>query len=195
MKTTRIACSSLLGVTMLWAAPALAQDAPAASSTVVVQPAEPAPAPVAAAPSTVVVNNTPSGRAEGSPRLYPGLIWGGVALWATAYSASAITAAVANDACTASTSLCITGRQIMYVPVIGPFAAIPNANGPGSSTTKTLLALDGAFQVGGLAMMVTGIVLSASSPRTTHTAAVERKLVVAPYATPSSAGLGAIGHF
>jgi hypothetical protein len=197
MKTSMLCCSSLLGIAVTWAAPVLAQDAPAAPTTVVVQPSEPAPAPAPApGPSTSsTVVNAPSGRAEGSPRLYPGLIWGGVTVWAVAYSAAAITGGVANDACTASSSLCVTGREILYVPIVGPFAALSGVNGTGSSTMKTMLALDGAFQLGGVAMTLTGIILSASSSSRAAHAAVERKLIVAPYATGSSAGLGALGHF
>jgi hypothetical protein len=199
MNTSLLFRSALVGVTILWAAPVLAQDAPAETtppaetpSTVVVQPA-PRPAP---APATVVVNNPPSRSSEGSPRAYPGLAWGGVALWATAYAPAVIGAAVANDACTADSSLCVRGRGVLYIPVAGPFIAIAGVNnGTGSSTLKTMLALDGAFQAGGVAMALTGVILSATSAGTTPRPAAQRSVLISPVATPTSAGIGAMGRF
>lgn len=202
MKTSLVLCSAVIGVTTLWAAPAIAQDAPvvveAPAPTPPVVVVQPAPAP---ASSTLVVNG-PSGRStEGSPRLYPGLIWGGVALWAVAYTPAVIGAAVGNDACEANTRFCLSGRQILYVPIAGPFIAIAGVNGGvGSSTLKTLLALDGAFQAGGVAMMLTGIILSAQS-RPSHAVATstrrtsEHKVLFSPFATATSAGVGAVGRF
>ena len=199
MKTSLLFCSALMGLTTLWAAPALAQEAPASTtttSTTVVQPA-PAPAP---ASTTVVMNQPSSGGVVETTTTqgHPGLIWGGVALWGVAYSASAITVAVANDACTITNALCVNGRGVLFVPVVGPFIAMAGVNnGTGSSTMKTMLAIDGAFQLGGVAMVVTGLVMSASERHTVRAAALrkEPKLMVTPYATATSAGLGAVGHF
>src|SRR4029079_7994261 len=128
--------------------PALAQDPPAEVPAVVTTPqpvvVTPAPPP-AAAPTTVVVTHPERG--DAGPRAYPGLIWGGIALWGVAYSATAIGAAVANDACSTSTDLCIKGRGVLYIPVAGPFIGIAGVEGTRSSTLKTMLAIDGAFQL------------------------------------------------
>jgi hypothetical protein len=208
MKTSLLLSSAFLGVTMLSAAPVLAQDAPTGSSTgsstTVVQ--SPAPAPAAApvvvqqpaaaapAPSTVVVNSSAQG-GDTSPRAYPGLIWGGVALWGVSYGAAAIGAAVADDACNASSSLCVSGRGVLYIPVVGPFIAMSGVNGVGSATGKTMLALDGAFQLGGVAMAITGIALSASAADHAPRATAKRGFMITPMASPTSAGLGAVGRF
>jgi len=202
MKTSVLFRSALVGVTMLSAAPALAQDAPAASTPppVVVDTPPPVvvekqPAPVvvqpASTPATVVVAD----RSEGSPRLYPGLTWGGVALWGVSYSAAVIGAAAANDACSASSNLCVRGREVLYIPFVGPFIALEGVSGTRSSTLKTLLAVDGAFQVGGLAMTLTGLVLSANAAATAPRTVAQRKVMVTPFATGDSAGIGAMGRF
>lgn len=209
MNKSMLFSSALMGLATLWSVPALAQSAPAdpstpttttstSTSTMTTQPA-PASAPMAA-PSPVVLSE-PMGRytTETTTTHYghPGLVWGGVAIWGVAYSASAITGAVANDVCNSSSRLCVTGREVMFIPIAGPFIALANVNnGTGSSTMKTMLAIDGAFQIGGVAMAVTGLVLSARERHTQVTAMrKEPRLMVTPYATATSAGLGAVGHF
>jgi len=186
MKKSLFVGSTLVGLMMVSSSPALAEEA----DTTVVQPT---PVVVQQQPAAPVVVNA-SNRDEGAPRAYPGVRWGGVALWGVAYSAAAITAAVADDVCDASSRMCISGRGVLWVPVVGPFIAIEGVKGTGSTTLKTLLAIDGAFQVGGVAMAVTGFVLSASSAAQ-HRQAKEPKLLVAPYVSQTSAGLGAVGHF
>jgi hypothetical protein len=188
MKTSLLLGSMLVGATALWAMPALAEDAP---TQVVVQPTQPAPAP-APAPTTVVVAK--SDTADTRPRAYPGLIWGGVAVWGVSYGIAATSAAVASDVCSASDGLCVKGREVLYIPVVGPFAAMAGVEGRGTATLRAMLAINGAFQLGGVAMAVSGIVLSASNrpaPRTV----VARKVAIAPFATPTSAGIGTVGRF
>ncbi len=159
---------------------------------------QPAPA-LAAAPTTVIVNNT-SGRDERRPALYPGLIWGGVAVWGVSYVPAVVTAAVANDVCDAN-RFCLKGREVLYVPFVGPFIAVAGVSGQGTSTVRTLLVLDGAFQVGGLAMTLTGILLSGQSSSSHHAASratrpvKERTVMFSPFVTPTATGVGAIGRF
>jgi len=198
-KTPLLFCSGLCGAMALWAPAALAQSAPAGVTAQVT--VDPPPAvvvqPPAPAPETVVVEAAP--RRDARPRYYPGLIWGGVTVWGVSYATAAIGAAVANDACDVDQRLCIRGRGILLVPVAGPFVAMTAVNGNGSSTVKTLLAIDGAFQAGGVAMVLTGIILSIHGASTSSVAATEplteHKFFVSPYVTASSAGLGAAGHF
>src|SRR4051812_17234660 len=68
MKTSLLFSSVLVGATTIWSAPAFAQG-----TTTTTTSTTPAAAPAA----PVIVNNTSASRAEGTPRLYPGLTWGG----------------------------------------------------------------------------------------------------------------------
>jgi hypothetical protein len=192
MKTTLLFQSALLGVATLWAAPALADDA----STFIIQSPTPAVGqPPPPPPPTPVILNASSGL-ENRGRYYPGLTWGGVTLFGVSYITASISAAVADDACDVNSSMCVRGRDVLYIPVAGPFMAMAGAEGTGSTSLKVLLAMNGAFQAGGVAMAVTGLVLSLTKPASLPMITVsERKLLVAPYATKESAGLGAMGHF
>lgn len=141
-----------------------------------------------------------AGPREGSKTLYPGLTWGGLTIFGLSYGAAAVGGALASDACDASSSLCVKGRGVMFVPVVGPFIAAAGVEGiKGTATVQTLLILDGVFQTGGLAMMITGIVLSSQSSRANALLSPqlgkEKKLALVPVTTPTFAGLGAIGRF
>ena len=158
MKKSLFVGTTLVGLMTLSALPALADEPDTTVITpgpVVVQ--QPAPQPAA----PVVVHT--SDRDEGARPTYPGLTWGGVAVWGMAYSAAAITAAAADDACDASSRMCIRGSGVLWAPVVGPFIALGGVEGKAGTTMKTLLAIDGAFQLGGVAMTITGLVLSASA--------------------------------
>lgn len=192
MKKSLFVGAALAGLLSLSAAPALADEP---ETTTVVQPApvvvqQPAQQQSGATP--VIVNNTSAD--TGRSRGYPGLVWGGVALWGVAYSAAAITAAAADDACDASSSMCIRRAGVLWAPVVGPFIALSGVEGKGSTTLKTLLAIDGAFQLGGVAMTVTGLMASASAG-SSRRAAQAPTVMVTPSIGLTSIGLGASGTF
>jgi hypothetical protein len=158
----------------------------------------PQPAPQAQQPA-VVVNPQPVNRDDATTRAYPGLIWGGATMFGVSYGAAAIGGAVANDVCNAGESwACVKNRNDLYIPVVGPFMAMNDVTGTGSSTAKALLALDGAFQIAGIAMSVTGIIMSAvptqtRSTNTTVPVAKKKQLMITPYATGTGTGIGAMG--
>jgi len=73
----------------------------------------------------------------------------------------------------------------MFIPVAGPFIAIPTAHASG--TGAAILALDGALQVGSLAMAVAGFALPKKELVKNQT------VVVTPMASATMMGLGLSG--
>jgi hypothetical protein len=126
-----------------------------------------------------------------------GLIWGGATVFGASYAAAAITAALADDACKEGQSFCVRDRGILFIPVAGPFIALGRIDGTqtGASTAKALLAVDGAFQAGGIAMAITGAVLASRNASRHEVATRSRKVHFSPYATATGSGLSAMGRF
>ena len=77
----------------------------------------------------------------------------------------------------------------MFIPIVGPFLAIPTSNASG--TGAAILALDGALQVGSLAMAVAGFVAPKKELVKDRAAP---KVTVTPFASGSMAGFGLAGR-
>lgn len=94
-------------------------------------------------------------RLEESPRF--GLVGAGAATSAALWIASTISAISLDKKDSVNGDPNFGDRYWpMFIPVVGPFATIATANASG--TGAGILALDGAFQAGGLAMMIAGLV-------------------------------------
>jgi hypothetical protein len=76
----------------------------------------------------------------------------------------------------------------MFIPVAGPFVAIDTSDATG--TGAAILALDGAFQVGALALFIAGFIAEDEE-------LVRKKPAIAiePMLSPGSAGIGVKGAF
>jgi len=180
-------------------APVIMHNTTTAPAPVVVQPVAPQPQ----QPQVVVNPNANSMRdTEVRTRAYPGLIWGGASVFALSYGAAVIGAAASNDACREGADwACAKNRNDLYIPIAGPFMAMGDVSGSGSSTAKTLLALDGVFQAAGVAMSLTGIIMSAvptqAAQRSMEPVAKKKQknYIITPYATGTSTGIGAMGRW
>ncbi|MBK8940050.1 MAG: hypothetical protein IPM79_21125 [Polyangiaceae bacterium] len=75
----------------------------------------------------------------------------------------------------------------MFIPVLGPFITIGTADSSG--TGAGILALDGALQAGGLAMLITGLVAPKSE------LIPQRRVKFTPRAGGGSVGLDVSGSF
>ncbi len=79
-----------------------------------------------------------------------------------------------------------------YVPVVGPFIYFGVANSQDAALFSPLLILSGLAQAGGLAMLIAG---SVARHRVPVYADEPLRVTVAPYLTPTSAGLQALATF
>jgi hypothetical protein len=116
-------------------------------------------------------------------RARTGLIIGGAFMLGTLWFISALVAAVASDNGN-------NGNGALWIPAVGPFIQMASSS---SATGNLFLALDGAIQSGGLAMIIYGIV----SPRTLL---IRNDLATAPLVLPirignDGYGVGLVGHF
>jgi hypothetical protein len=176
---------------------------PASAQVVVNPPAAPQAQVVVnppAAPQAQVVVNSPapveaqvatSGRAGNRE----GLIWSGLTMFAVSYSVAVISGAAVNNTCTSNNcDYSLGGRNWLFAPLVGPFIAMGDIQGTsaGQATARALLALDGLVQVGGAAMLVIGLVLNSTSQAP---AVAARRIHLMPFATATSTGLAAFGHF
>jgi hypothetical protein len=75
----------------------------------------------------------------------------------------------------------------MFIPVVGPFISIGTANASG--TGAGILALDGAFQAGGLALMISGL----AAPKVELIP--QKSLYLTAEGAPGVPGLGLGGSF
>lgn len=107
-----------------------------------------------------------------------GPIIGGAVTFGTMYLLTALGASVANDVSNDSATP-------LFVPALGPFIQMGKDQ---SDTGRFFLAVDGAAQCAGLALLIYGL----SSKRTVF---VRNDLVVAPMISGSSAGAGITGTF
>jgi len=78
------------------------------------------------------------------------------------------------------------------VPAIGPFIYFGVANSQDAALFSPLLILSGLAQCGGLAMLIAGAVVRRKVP---VYADEPLHVTVAPYLTPTSAGLHALATF
>jgi hypothetical protein len=104
-------------------------------------------------------------------------------MFALPYFFSALDAAVASDNGN-------TGNNALYLPGIGPFIQMTTTS---SSVGNLFLALDGALQSGGIAMLILGIA-------TPKTVLVRNDLATTPVVVPvrvgaDGYGLGVVGRF
>jgi hypothetical protein len=109
-------------------------------------------------------------------RARTGLIVGGAVMFGTLYFLSALVAAVASDAGN-------TGDNALYLPGVGPFIQMTTTS---SSTANLFLALDGAIQSGGIAMLIYGIA-------TPKTVLVRNDLATTPVVLPIRIGTDGYG--
>lgn len=79
----------------------------------------------------------------------------------------------------------------LYIPALGPFIYFGAANSQDSTIFSPLLVLSGLAQCAGLAMLIAGAVVRHRVP----VYAEEPRLSVAPYFSPTSAGLSALARF
>ena len=83
---------------------------------------------------------------------------------------------------------------LLYVPLAGPFIQMGFVSGTGTDTMRTLLAVDGAVQIAGLAVAVIEGAMLSTPGRHARASAVE-KLHLSPFASATTAGIGAAGTF
>ncbi len=108
-------------------------------------------------------------------RIRRGLVVGGAVTFGVMYLLTAFGASVANDLG--------GGANALYVPVLGPFIQMTNSD---SSSGKFLLAIDGAAQAAGAAMLIYGI----ASPKTVL---VRNDLGMTTHIVPMRMGNGGSG--
>ncbi len=118
-------------------------------------------------------------------RVRTGFIAGGASMLVSLYLLSALVASVVSDASQGSQQ-----DTALYVPAIGPFIQMTSTS---SATGNFVLAIDGAVQSAGLAMLIYGI----ASPRTVL---VRNDLATAPRVLPirlgrDGYGLGLVARF
>ncbi len=186
-------------------APAAAQPvapaAPPAETTPIVVNQTPTPVVVAPAPAPVV---TPA--MQPAPPLPPspppknkvgnGYIAGGASLFAVAYLYTSVLGAIAIDKGRKGHTDPTTGQSVhdderiafgrrLMVPVVGPFMAIGHTD---SALRKWGSAMSGLAQVGGVAMLVTGVVLKRRAAR-------ERRFGITASASGNGGGILVHGRF
>ena len=116
-------------------------------------------------------------------RVRTGLIVGGAVLFGIFYLISAFDASIASDNGN-------SGNNALWLPGIGPFIQMASTS---SATGNLALAIDGAAQSAGLAMLIYGMV----SPKTVL---IRNDLATTPLVLPirvgsDGYGLGVVGHF
>lgn len=108
-------------------------------------------------------------------RVRRGFVVGGAVTFGVMYLLTAFGASVASDVG--------GGANALYIPVLGPFIQMGNSD---SSTGKFLLAVDGAAQAAGAAMLIYGI----ASPKTVL---VRNDLGMTTHVVPMRMGNGGTG--
>jgi hypothetical protein len=151
------------------APPAVADGAPSAGLTA---PPEPAPAAVPPATSTPPVSARPSyAKVLGYPVTYPeppvrprpakGMLIAGIASFSAGYLVGVVTGAVLVSPSQEDCVSCKDVGKFLFVPLAGPFLAMPDARFPSDYP----LALLGIFQLGTAGMLVGSIVVYMRSKR------------------------------
>jgi len=114
------------------------------------------------------------------------LIWTGASIFAASYLSSAIGATTSYD----DPAGTVSSRGFLWIPMAGPFMLMGSVQGAG---WDTLLALDGAAQIGGLALFVAGVALKHLRPRSADPSAVT--LTVSPLVARGASGAALSGTF
>jgi hypothetical protein len=123
-----------------------------------------------------------------------GLVTSGATLFGTFYIMSVLGAAIASDVCAEDAALgCRDALWPLYIPVAGPFIQMGYISGSGANTGRALLAIDGALQATGVALMIAGLVATAV-PRPAA-AVYGKRLLLTPALGPRSSGLALVGRF
>ncbi|MCS6915128.1 MAG: hypothetical protein RMK29_13920 [Myxococcales bacterium] len=193
-----VAAATLTCFTLASSAPAWAQEPPASGQPPLyqpppvhappqpvqpgypTQPAYPPPTYATPMPRRVVVGY------DLRPRY--GLIAGGAVMLGTLWLISSIAGlatVAANDICNIERSAagCPTAAWPLFVPLAGPFIQMAYLSGPGANTARVLLAFDGAIQLGGLAMIITGALVRKRVP------IYAGRMQIAPYTLAGGGGL------
>jgi hypothetical protein len=118
-------------------------------------------------------------------RLRTGLVVGGAVMFGVLYLFSALAASISSD-----TNQGNGFDNALWIPGIGPFIQMASTS---SATGNLVLAIDGAAQSAGLAMLIYGIV----SPKTVL---LRNDLATTPLVLPirvgnDGYGVGLVGHF
>jgi hypothetical protein len=187
----RLLATTALAASVFAALPAPAQDAPPAG-----EPREGAPAataPAAAPEQDIVLRYPPS-----SSRWK--IIVAGIATFAVGYGGSAAMGGAFSD---------VPGRDWLFVPVIGPWAALGTGGcaadeetRPGEGDCEGWLALrgilyvvDGLVQLGGLGITAEGIFMTTEADAPAAKAPAKATVMPAPIVTDNALGLGVVGTF
>jgi hypothetical protein len=199
---------SLFSAFLLASSSAFAQEVPSSSAD---------PSPVPATGAAVFFDATdptvrPASWSETDPvplgyhtekRKQNGLVAGGVAIFTLSYGASVAVGVIADAAlvnanhtssdewgCTPQCSLAPTIP--LYLPAVGPFIMAGELRGPAGATL--VLALDGAAQIGGIAMIAYGLAVP-KKVLVRDKVASDFTLTAAPMLGNGRTGLGLVGTF
>jgi hypothetical protein len=177
-------------------APAPAQDQPPSTDTALEPAAPQAPNLIVTQPSPppppVVMTREPQYEVVQDNYNAP-VFTTGALVFASAYGASVVTAALADDD--------DRGADRLYVPLVGPWLAldersscnVSDAGCDDETTAKVLLIADGVFQAAGAAAMVVGIFQPTSRRVVTRSAKLDKKIHVQP--SFANAGVTVFGRW
>lgn len=129
-------------------------------------------------------------RYENKP-LYSLIIAGSVVFGGVYLTTAGVTGYINALECQGKTT-CSGTYWPLYIPAIGPFIYFGAANSSDTTIFSPLLVLSGLAQCAGLAMLIAGAVVRHRVP---IYAEEPPRLTVAPYFTPTSAGLQAVTRF
>lgn len=122
--------------------------------------------------------------------LYSLIIAGSVMFGGVYLTTAGVTGYINALSCQGKTT-CSGTYWPLYIPALGPFIYFGAANSQDTTIFSPLLVLSGLAQCAGLAMLIAGAVVRHRVP----VYAEEPRLSVAPYFTPTSAGLSALARF
>ncbi len=144
---------------------------------------------LAPAPYLIPRERTPI-RFESRPRY--GLIVAGAVTFGSSYLMTAGITGYINAIDCGNGSHCSGTYWPLYVPVVGPFLYLGMGDKDIRTFASPVFVLSGLAQLGGLAMLIAGAVARKKVPVYAEDSG---RLSVAPYLSPTNAGIQAMGRF